>query len=265
MQNTKASPISEKPERRMQMEKSVAIILAAGQGKRMQSNEKKQYMTLRGKQILTYSLEVFEKSFVDQIVIVVNKGEEEYVMQNIVLPGGFTKVSAIVPGGKERYHSVAAGLEVAHMLPEGEELAFCFIHDSARPFVTEEILERALDDVRKYNACVVGMPVKDTIKIMDVDGFVESTPNRDYTWAVQTPQVFDFDLALQCYRQLLKEEKNLLDHEIKITDDAMVIENFSHTQVYLTEGSYDNIKITTPEDLYLAERILNRREEMKQN
>ena len=230
------------------MEKSVAIILAAGQGKRMQSNEKKQYMTLRGKQILTYSLEVFEKSFVDQIVIVVNKGEEEYVMQNIVLPGGFTKVSAIVPGGKERYHSVAAGLEVAHMLPEGEELAFCFIHDSARPFVTEEILERALDDVRKYNACVVGMPVKDTIKIMDVDGFVESTPNRDYTWAVQTPQGFRRDILFRAYQKA--GEDGFLG-----TDDASLVERLG-VPVRVVKSDYRNIKVTTPEDLVIAEALM---------
>ena len=118
---------------------------------------------------------------------------------------------------------------------------------------------RALHAVKDYGACVVGMPVKDTIKIVDEKGFALSTPDRDKTWLIQTPQVFAYKMILDLYKRLDREEGELLEKGINITDDAMVVEYFSDTKVKLVEGSYTNIKITTPEDLVTAEAILNGR------
>lgn len=225
----------------MQKQKCTAIVLAAGQGKRMGTKVQKQYLEISGKPVLFYSLEVFQKSdLIDEIVLVVGKDQGEYCQKEIVERFHITKVGKIVEGGAERYHSVWNGLQ------EVEE-GFVFIHDGARPFVTNEILMRAYEAVQMEKACVVGMPVKDTIKIADVNGFAADTPNRSFVWMVQTPQVFDVTLVKEAYGRLMKEES------IQVTDDAMVVEQMLGKNVKLVEGSYENIKITTPEDLKIAE------------
>jgi 2-C-methyl-D-erythritol 4-phosphate cytidylyltransferase len=241
------------------MSRTVAIVLAAGQGKRMNSSCKKQYMLLREKPLLYYSLKVFQDSFVDDIILVVNAGEEEQVHRDIVEYYQFNKVAAVVSGGKERYHSVAAGLKAADriILKKADDYSYCFIHDSARPFLTRTVLERSYEEVQKYRACVVGMPVKDTVKVADESGYVDYTPRRDLVWAVQTPQVFEYQLVYRAYKDLLEKEEKTLADGISITDDAMVVETFTNSRVRLVEGSYNNIKITTPEDLITAERILD--------
>ena len=127
------------------------------------------------------------------------------------------------------------------------EDGYVFIHDGARPFVTEEILSRVYDAVQIEKACVVGMPVKDTIKIADDNKFAKETPNRNYVWMVQTPQVFEKSLVKEAYSLLMEQEI------IRVTDDAMVVEKMLNRNVKLVEGSYENIKITTPEDLKIAE------------
>ena len=237
------------------MSKVTAIVLAAGQGKRMQSKVQKQYMLLREKPVIYYSLNAFEHSFVDHVVLVVGKGEIPYCKENIVDAYGFTKVSKIVEGGKERYHSVAAGIDAIDW-----DCDYCMIHDGARPFVTQDILDRALDTVQETKACVVGMPIKDTVKIVDDQKNVVSTPTRSLVWQVQTPQTFLLELIADCYHKLISEEEALLKKGVQITDDAMVVEYFSNTRVRLVEGSYQNIKITTPDDLYIGEQILSKRE-----
>lgn len=224
-----------------------AIVLAAGSGKRMKSDTKKQYMLIYDKPVIYYSLKAFQESFVDDIILVVSAGDISYCQTEIVEKYGFTKVRQIVEGGRERYHSVAAGLR--SISKDG----FVFIHDGARPMITEEILERALACVEENNACVVGMPVKDTIKIADPDRNIEETPNRSLVWSVQTPQVFEYRLIKEAYEELLKREQELLAQGISVTDDAMVVETLSGHKVKLVEGSYENIKITTPEDIKLAE------------
>jgi len=226
--------------------KHVAIVLAAGQGKRMNSDIQKQYLLLNEKPVLYYSLSVLEKSFIDEIVLVVGSGETEYCTREIVEKYKFKKISNVVEGGKERYHSVQKGIEAV------KSCDFLYIHDGARPFLTEEILNRAKENVLKYQACVVGMPSKDTVKISDKLGFAQNTPNRDQVWLVQTPQVFSFLLIKEAYNQLIIQEENLIKEGTKITDDAMVVETFSNIPVKLVEGSYQNIKITTPEDLEIA-------------
>ena len=137
-------------------------------------------------------------------------------------------------GGKERYHSVWNGLQKV------QHDGYVFIHDGARPFINEEILERAYKDVENCKACVVGMPVKDTIKVADADGYVEHTPDRRLLWMIQTPQVFEIALVKKAYELLMQQE------DAQVTDDAMVVEQMLGHSVKLTLGSYENIKITTP-------------------
>ena len=234
--------------------KTVAVVLAAGSGSRMKSDVKKQYLDIGGKPLIYYSLKAFEESPVDDIVLVVSRGDVEFVRSEIVEKFGFDKVKAIVEGGLYRYHSVRLGLMAAE-----DDYDYAFIHDGARPFLTKDIILRALDGAKNYGACVVGMPVKDTIKICDEDGFAVSTPNRDRTWMIQTPQTFSFKLIKDLYMRLDREEEELIAKGVNITDDAMVVEYFTDRKVKLVEGSYNNIKITTPEDIPAAEAILGKR------
>lgn len=225
----------------MQKEKCTAIVLAAGQGKRMGTKVQKQYLEVEGKPVLYYSLRVFAQSeIVDEIIIVVGEGQEEYCRHEIVEKYHIGKVKKIVQGGAERYDSVWNGLQ------EAADEGYVFIHDGARPFISDEIIERAYDAVAEYKACVVGMPVKDTIKIADGEGFAKETPKRDDVWLVQTPQVFETVLVKKAYRLLVEEQ------DIQVTDDAMVLEKMLGKTVKLVCGSYENIKITTPEDLEIA-------------
>ena len=230
--------------------RTAAIVLAAGRGSRMKSKIQKQYLLLKGKPVLYYSLKAFEESFIDEIILVTGEEEIEYCRKEIVEKYGFTKVSHIVTGGKERYHSVFCGLQAL------TDCDYVFIHDGARPFVTEQILERAYETVQKEHACVVGMPVKDTIKLADENGFAKETPRRDLLWMIQTPQVFSYALVKSAYASFLEREQELLAQGIKMTDDAMVVETFTDTGIRLVEGSYENLKITTPEDLRIAEALL---------
>ena len=234
--------------------KTVAVVLAAGSGSRMKSDVKKQYLDIGGKPLIYYSLKAFEESPVDDIVLVVSRGDVEFVRSEIVEKFGFDKVKAIVEGGLYRYHSVRLGLMAAE-----DDYDYAFIHDGARPFLTKDIILRALDGARNYGACVVGMPVKDTIKICDEVGFAVSTPNRDRTWMIQTPQTFSFKLIKDLYMRLDREEEELIAKGVNITDDAMVVEYFTDRKVKLVEGSYNNIKITTPEDIPAAEAILGKK------
>ena len=241
----------------MKMDKSyrtAAVVLAAGSGKRMNAGVKKQYMEIAGRPVLYYSLKAFEESFIDEIVLVVSQDEIEQVQESYVNQYGFQKILRIVAGGKERYHSVACGLQAVH-----QDCDFVFIHDSARPMLTQEILQRVYRAVQEEEACVVGVPSKDTVKIADEQGYVSVTPNRSLVWNVQTPQVFSYPLVHSAYEELLQKEQELLASGVQITDDAMVVEHLAHHKVKLVEGSYENIKITTPEDVQIAERYLQSR------
>ncbi len=224
------------------MEKNVAIVLAAGQGKRMNSKVQKQYLLIKEKPVLYYTLKAFEESdLIAEIVLVTGKDETEYCRKEIVEKYDFKKVHKITVGGKERYHSVYQGLRAV------EDADYVLIHDGARPFVDAGIIERSCAAVKVHQACVVGMPVKDTIKIADEEGFAKKTPDRRRIWQVQTPQTFSYPLIKEAYEKLLEEEPE------GITDDAMVVETMTDHKVKLVEGSYQNIKITTPEDLKIAE------------
>lgn len=242
----------------MDKKKCIAIVLSAGSGKRMNSDTKKQYLLIKDKPIIYYSLKTFQESnVIDEIVLVTSPEDMEYVSGEIVAKFGFTKVKSITAGGKERYNSVYNGMKAAG------ECDYIFIHDGARPFITEEIIERAYLVLGQNGSAVVGMPVKDTIKIVDKNCDVSATPNRSSVWQVQTPQCFEYNVAMKAYENLISEEKTgaLAKRGIQVTDDAMVVETFlqdtSNVRVRLVEGSYENIKITTPEDLRIAEIFLD--------
>ncbi len=236
----------------MGKKKFAVIVLSAGRGTRMQANVPKQYLSLAGKPVLYYALDAFEKSRAEEIILVSGKEEVDYCQNEIVNKYGFTKVRAVVPGGKERYHSVFCGL--LQLKKMGRQPDYVMIHDGARPFVDQATIERCAQTTVKDQACVAGMPVKDTIKIVDREQFSIETPQRSQVWQIQTPQVFAFSLIYQAYQELLQREEQ--GHIISVTDDAMVVEQILKTKVRLVEGSYKNIKITTPEDLEMAQIFL---------
>ena len=231
------------------MEKSTtaytAIVLAAGKGTRMNSKIQKQFLEVEGKPVIYYSLKCFQESLLIRDIILVT-GEESlsYCKEEIVKRFGFSKVKKVTAGGKERYDSVYAGLCAC------DNTDYVLIHDGARPFVTEEILERTCFAVKETGACVVGMPAKDTIKISDRNKMVESTPAREKVWLVQTPQAFRYSLIKESYESIRCKDMS------GITDDAMIVEQESGVKVALVHGSYENLKITTPEDLIIAEAFL---------
>ncbi|MDO5522024.1 MAG: 2-C-methyl-D-erythritol 4-phosphate cytidylyltransferase [bacterium] len=226
------------------MKKTVAIILAAGKGTRMGAQVAKQYLEVDGRPLLYYTIKAFEESNIDEIVLVVGKGEEGYCKEKVADRYAFTKISHIVEGGKERYNSVYEGLKVAG------ECSYVLIHDGARPCLTSELINETLQEVKEKKACVVGMPVKDTIKVIDSRGQVVDTPERSTLMITQTPQAFDYSLIMQAYKKLFTTE------DINVTDDAMVVETMLEQKVFMVKGDYQNIKVTTPEDLVVVRQFL---------
>lgn len=230
--------------------KRIAVVLAAGQGKRMGGTIQKQYMDLCGKPVLYYTLKAFEESeVIDQVILVSGKEEKDQVRESIVDFYGFQKVTQITEGGKERYDSVWNALQIVDKMEDKEE-SYVFIHDGARPLVDDSILKRTYEEVRRSGACVAGMPVKDTIKIVNENLETEETPDRKKMWMIQTPQVFKAPLIIEAYRKMMA-----VPHS-HVTDDAMAVEMVMKHPVKMVEGSYKNIKITTPEDLKIAKVFL---------
>ena len=229
----------------MEQGRCTAIVLAAGQGKRMHSKIQKQFLEIGGKPILYYSMECFQKSpLIQDIILVTGEDMISYCQSEIVEKYGFTKVCKVTAGGKERYDSVYAGLLCC------QDTDYVYIHDGARPFVTEEMIQRGYEAVKRTNACVMGMPSKDTVKLTDPSGYIKETPDRKIVWNIQTPQIFSYDLIRGAYESIRKKDMS------NVTDDAMVVEQETGTKILLVEGSYQNIKITTPEDLAVAEAFL---------
>ena len=221
-----------------------AVVLAGGSGSRMNTKTAKQYLPLNGKPLIYYALRQFQDSAVEKIALVVAEGQQDYCRKEIVERYGFTKVSAIVPGGSERYLSGHAGLKAL------DGVDYVLIHDGARPCVDQDILNRTMECVAKEGACVVGMPVKDTIKIVDERQLAQKTPDRRRLWQVQTPQAFSYDLICRAYDAVVASG------EQAVTDDAQVLELAFGKTCRLIEGSYRNIKVTTPEDLDIAKIFL---------
>ena len=222
-----------------------AVIVAAGQSSRMKG-EDKILAELMGKTVIQRSIESFQLcSLVDEIVVVTRPELQGYV-RSLSKANGYDKVAAVVEGGATRVDSVMRGLD--HV---SDKMRLAAIHDGARPLVCQTVIETAIQKAATYHAAAPAIPVKDTIKTVK-NHFVANTPDRSALYAVQTPKVFDYDLlrgALQ----------NALDRKLPITDDCSAVEALGMS-VYLSEGSEENIKITTPVDLVLAEAILRRRE-----
>ncbi|MDO4616779.1 MAG: 2-C-methyl-D-erythritol 4-phosphate cytidylyltransferase [Lachnospiraceae bacterium] len=226
--------------------KRTAIILAAGSGLRMGGNVQKQFLELEGRPLICHTLEHFQRAdCIDEIILVTGKESIEYCRKQIVEKFHFTKVHKITEGGRERYDSVYQGLLAS------SDAGYVFIHDGARIFADESLLERGWQQVQKLNSAVAAVPAKDTMKVV-VGGNhqVESTPDRSTVWSAQTPQIFEYGRIRKAYDRLYESDRE------GITDDAMVLERFSDEPVFLFEGSYRNIKITTPDDLPVAEAYL---------
>ena len=243
----------------MEKKRCTAIILAAGSGSRMNSSVAKQFMLLDGKPLIWYALRAVEVSAViDDCILVTGETDIPYMRREVVEKFAFHKVEAVIAGGAERCFSVANALQKTEdVLQTPNRDGFVFIHDGARPFLTEDILRSTYDAVLRHNACVAAVPSKDTVKIADGDGFAAMTPDRTLLWSIQTPQVFGTELIRGAYEKLLEKWEELQRRGLRVTDDAGVVELFTDTKVKLVHASYDNIKITTPEDLVIAESFLH--------
>lgn len=228
------------------MMKYTAVILAAGRGSRMESKVQKQFLDLDGYPLIYYALHTFQQSCVDDIVLVTGQDAVSYCRTEIVEKYQFHKVSRIVSGGSERYLSVYNGLCAA------ENTDIVLIHDGARPFVTEELIERTIRAAEQYGSGIAAVPAKDTVRLADANGFVVQTPARESVWMMQTPQTFQYNQIMSAYEMVVHEK---MDH---ITDDAMVMEQTLRKSVKLVLGSYRNLKITTPEDMEIAAALLQK-------
>lgn len=245
----------------MEKKRCTAVLLAAGKGSRMKSKVAKQFMELDGKPLIYYALETIEKSnIIDDCILVTGEESVEWVKKEIVAKYNFSKVDCVIVGGDERYASVANAMcfIAEEKLKVPNKNGIVFIHDGARPFLTEEILKRTYEATIETGACVAAVPSKDTVKISDEEGFAATTPDRKMVWNVQTPQVFGTELITKAYRTLTEKLTELKAQGILVTDDASVVERFTNHKVKLVEGSYKNIKITTPEDLIVAEAMLKK-------
>lgn len=230
---------------------NITIIPAAGRGKRMASPTSKQFLLLAGKPVLAHTLAAFEDAELVDGVIVVGKAKDlEFCKTKIVKKYGFKKVTGYVIGGRRRQDSVANALKA---LPPDTQTVI--VHDAARPLVTPDLIDRAIREAKKWPALTVGMPVKNTIKRITAGELVEYTLDRPRLWAIQTPQVFKADVLLHAHR-VAKTDK------LWGTDDTMLVEKIGHP-VRVIEGSEENIKITTPIDMLIAEAIISRRKKGK--
>lgn len=225
----------------------VTIIPAAGRSKRMKSDASKQFLLLDGIPVLAHTLRAFEESpSIDQVIVVGNAKDLDYCRGKIVKRFDFKKVAHLVKGGRRRQDSVFNGLKV---LPD--EAAVVVVHDGARPLVTPELIEKAIREIKKWPALVVGVPVKDTIKETTADEVVSHTLDRPRLWAVQTPQVFRANVLLEAHYQARADK-------VWGTDDAMLVERLGYN-IKVIDGLEENLKITTPLDMVMAEAILARR------
>ena len=221
-----------------------AIILAGGKGKRMNSSISKQFIEIKGKPIIYYTIKKFnDNKKIDNIIVVLSQEEIEYFKENILKKYDL-KVDKIVVGGAERQDSVYNGLKSL----ENSETDIVLIHDGARPFISDRIIDEGIKYAAIYGACAPGVMPKDTIKIKDENNFSINTPNRETLVSIQTPQVFKFSEILECHKKVQIDK-------LVVTDDTMVAEKYGN-KVYLYDGEYTNIKVTTPEDLILGEKFL---------
>ncbi|MBO5509583.1 MAG: 2-C-methyl-D-erythritol 4-phosphate cytidylyltransferase [Lachnospiraceae bacterium] len=251
-----------------------AIVLAAGVGSRMNSTTPKQFLKLKDKEVVCYSLDIFqEDEHIEYIILVTGEEHIEYCQKNIVDKYAYTKVRAVVAGGAERYNSVYNGLKAVESLRLEDDLmsnagrkgdtgddagadkeAIVVIHDGARPFITHFMIQASIEKIKSgFSGCTVAVPAKDTIKIVeekngDIVGV--NTPDRNTLYHIQTPQTFDMYKLKEAYERMLEAENH------KITDDTMLLELYMGEQCAIVPGSYENIKLTTPEDMIIGERFV---------
>jgi 2-C-methyl-D-erythritol 4-phosphate cytidylyltransferase len=220
------------------------VIPAAGQGKRMKYGKNKQFIELKGKPVIIHTLSVFEfDQYCEKIILVANENELD-VLKELVSFYKLSKVSAIIPGGLERQHSVYEGLKSI------EDEGIVLVHDGARPFITVEIIHQLVKTAEKQGAAIAAVPLKDTIKKAS-ENKVSETIDRSSLWAVQTPQAFDLPLIIEAHKQA--EKSGYIG-----TDDASLVEQMGKS-IFIVDGSYENIKLTTPDDLMFANAILEKR------
>ncbi len=235
------------------MSKVTALIPAAGMGKRMGKAIAKQFLPLGDKPMLAHTLLAFQRaSEVDEIIPILSQEDLEACLQEIIERYHITKVKTLVVGGKERQESVANGL---HKLEK--DASVVLVHDGVRPFVTSEMIKETVDHAKKGECVTVGVPIKDTIKEVNEKGMVRQTLERSRLWAIQTPQAFPVKTLKQAYEEASRQR-------LYGTDDATLVERAGGA-VKVIMGSYENIKITTPEDLLLAEEILKGRYDSDRN
>lgn len=224
-----------------------AIVLAGGAGKRMNSDVSKQYMELAGKPVLQYPIEVFDSHpEIGEIVVVIRKGEEELFESEIFSKQQFRKNIKIVRGGEERSDSVKNGLSVLD--PKSDMV---LVHDGARPFLDKKIIDHNISGCRTYGACVTAVPSKDTVKIVNKFNEIVETPERSTVFLAQTPQTFKTEIISEALESVQEEG-------LAVTDDSMAVESLG-VKVQIVEGSYENIKLTTPEDMAVGEIIARKR------
>lgn len=223
------------------------IIPAAGQGKRMGAGKNKLLLTLEGVPILIHTLRVFEGDAECSGIILAISPSDEQQFKSLLKEYGIHKVSSLVNGGKERQDSVYNGLRAVHLMD-----GIVLVHDAARPFIKIETIHKLVEAASKEGGAIVAVPVKDTIK-KAADSMVAETVERSSLWAVQTPQAFRVSVLLEAHNKAMREQ-------FIGTDESSLVERIPHP-VSIIEGDYDNIKLTTPEDLYFAEAILRKRKE----
>ncbi|MEK3741344.1 MULTISPECIES: 2-C-methyl-D-erythritol 4-phosphate cytidylyltransferase [Brevibacillus] len=220
------------------------VIVAAGSGKRMGGHRNKLWLPLAGEPILAHTVRLFAShQDIDRIVLVVS--EPDYADVLALLTAENLQVTVTL-GGNERQDSVRNGLAAL-----ATSCTYVLVHDAARPFVTKQQISDMIRQVQRDQATIMAVPVKDTIKVVGASGFVEDTPARESLWAVQTPQAFRMSLLQEAHEAAKKAGK-------LGTDDAMLVEWLGHP-VSVMQGSYENIKITTPDDLWLGEEIMRKR------
>ena len=224
--------------------KADAVIVSAGKGLRFMEGKKKQFHFLGGKPILAHTLDKFETCpLIRSILLVVGQEDMDYCLKEIIEQYKFQKISQIVPGGKRRQESVKNGIDA---LPKDTDVVA--IHDGVRPFVTKAMIEDTIHSAERVGAVVLAMPVKDTIKVSNPDGTVLKTLDRESLWQIQTPQTFRVSVIKEAYYRAAEDG-------FVGTDDASLVERLG-VKVHILPGSYTNIKITTPEDLFLANLFL---------
>jgi 2-C-methyl-D-erythritol 4-phosphate cytidylyltransferase len=229
-----------------QMRGKISVLIpAAGEGRRMGSSIKKPYLLLGDKPILSHTIERFEhNSAIDEIFVIADESDFTTCQKSVLSPFQYRKVCELIPGGETRQHSVFNGLRAL-----SDDVDFVVVHDGVRPFINDEIIFGCLAAAADCGAAVSAVPVKETIKVAKEDLFIDHTPERDRLWRVQTPQVFRKSLIVEAHKKAIQDR-------ITAPDDAALVEKLG-SPVKLVMGSYKNVKLTTPEDLRIAETLLN--------